>query len=102
MLGYQSNGDELLHKLELHLQEPKNNVRFSEKACLDLGHCTQCGKLSIYLSLKFYVKSILEDVKVQKMPFLQFKGSEMMVLVHFSLQKMQNITENHNSEALNV
>ena len=27
---------------------------------------TQCGKLSILLSLRFYVKSILENVKVKK------------------------------------
>ena len=30
----------------------------------------QCGNFSIFLSFKFYVKSILEYVKVQKMPFL--------------------------------
>ena len=31
---------------------------------------SQCGNLRIFLSLRFYVKSIQESVKVQKMPFL--------------------------------
>ena len=37
-----------------------------------------------FLSLRFYVKSILENVKVQEMPFLQFQG-----LWSFDLGKFQ-------------
>ena len=36
------------------------------------GLHSQSVKSSISLSLRFYVKLILEDAKVQKMPFLQF------------------------------
>ena len=32
----------------------------------------QCGNFRIFLSFRFYVKSILENVKVQKMSFWQF------------------------------
>ena len=34
------------------------------------GGFTQCGKLRIFLSLRFYVKSILENVEVLKLLFL--------------------------------
>ena len=34
----------------------------------------QCGKFRIFLSLIFYVKSILETLEVLKLPFLQFLG----------------------------
>jgi len=34
--------------------------------------CTQCGNLRIFLLLRFYVKPILENVEVLKVPFLQF------------------------------
>ena len=54
-------------------------------------YITQCGKFAVFLSLRFYVKSIL----------LSLKGSEIMILVHFS-QKMQRFTKNQNSEPLNV
>ena len=33
----------------------------------------QCGKFSTFLSLRFYVKSILENVNVQQMPYLQLQ-----------------------------
>ena len=33
---------------------------------------SQCGRVQIFLSFRFYVNSILEDVKVQNVPFLQF------------------------------
>ena len=33
---------------------------------------SQCGKVQIFLSFRFYVKSILDDLKVLKLPFLQF------------------------------
>ena len=49
---------------------------------------SQCGNFIIFLSLRFYVKSIFENQEVLKMPFSQFLG----------LWKCKNI----NSEALNV
>ena len=36
----------------------------------------QCGKFRIFLTLRFYVKSVLENVTVQEMPFLPFLGCE--------------------------
>ena len=33
---------------------------------------TQCGNFKIFVSLRFYVKSILRNLKVQKLPFLQY------------------------------
>ena len=56
---------------------------------ISLSRCVQCGILRKFLSLRFYVKSILEDVKVQKMPFLQFRGSEFLVWINFGVHKMQ-------------
>ena len=50
---------------------------------------SQCGKFSIFLSLRFYVKSILENVKVEKVPFLQFQGFRFLIWVSFNLRKMQ-------------
>ena len=36
------------------------------------GIKTQCGSFRIFLSLRFYVKSILDILEVQKLPFLPF------------------------------
>ena len=36
------------------------------------GDPSQCGNLKNLLSLRFYVKSILENLQVQNLPFLQF------------------------------
>ena len=36
----------------------------------------KCGNLAILLSLKFYVKSILRILEVQKLPFNTFRGSD--------------------------
>ena len=32
--------------------------------------CTQCGNFKIFLQLRFYVKSILENLEVLKLPFI--------------------------------
>ena len=37
-----------------------------------IGSKTQCGNFRIVLPLRFYVKSILENLKVIKLPFLPF------------------------------
>ena len=60
-------------------------------------------EISEFLSLRFYVKSILENVEGLKLPFLPFLGALKMVhLVNFSIQKVQKIMKNQNSEPLNV
>ena len=49
----------------------------SKKICnkiFDVCIITQCGKFRILLSLRFYVKSILGIMEVQKLPFLPFWG----------------------------
>ena len=38
----------------------------------NLPGITQCGNLTNLLTLRFYVKSILENLEVQNVPFLQF------------------------------
>ena len=38
---------------------------------------TQCGNFRIFLSFRFYVKSILESLEVQKLPVLPFLGLSM-------------------------
>ena len=60
-----------------------------------IGLCdSQCGKFSIFLSLRFYVKSILENVyKLKKCYFV--------IWVNFSLHNMQKFMK-FNSEPLNV
>ena len=42
----------------------------SESAPYNLVHTTQCGNFRIFLSLRFYVKSILGILEVQNQPFL--------------------------------
>ena len=37
----------------------------------DLRYMTQCGKLIIFLLKRFYVKSILVNLKCQKLPLLE-------------------------------
>ena len=58
---------------------------------------TQFWTFSIFLSLRFYVKSILEKVKLQKFHFCNFMGSEFLIWVNFSLQKMQKFMKYQNS-----
>ena len=41
-----------------------------------MGTVSQCGTFSIFLSLRFYVKPIIEILGVLKMPFLPFWSSE--------------------------
>ena len=41
-----------------------------------LASTAQCGNFRIFLSLRFYVKSVLENGEVSKSPFGSFLGSE--------------------------
>ena len=50
------------------------STKFTEKrvgylAASQCFHKVQCGKLEIFLSLRFYVKSILESPEVQNLLF---------------------------------
>ena len=52
---------------------------------------TQCGNFRIFLSLIFYVKSIMQNLEVPKVPVSAILGALSFVnLVNFSLQKVQN------------
>ena len=48
-------------------------IEFGEIALL-ASRRAQCGKFKIFLSLRFYVKSILEKLEVLKLQFLPFLG----------------------------
>ena len=59
---------------------------------------TQCGNFSIFLPIRFYVKSILEVSRSSKTAVLATLGVlKMSILVNFSLQKMQKFIKNPNS-----
>ena len=47
-------------------------IQNSNSLTLILCNISQCGKLMIFLSLRFYVKSILVNLEVLKLSFLQF------------------------------
>ena len=63
---------------------------------------TQCGCFMSFLSFRFYVKSIMKNVEVLKLPFWPFRPFLKFVnLVHFILQNVQK-KKNQNSQPLNV
>ena len=50
----------------------------------------QCGSFMIFLSLRFYVKSILRISEVQTAIFAILRTVNFVPLVYYSLQKVQN------------
>ena len=63
---------------------------------------TQCGNFRIFLSFKFYVKPILEDLGVLKTPFLPFQGLQILLIWQiFQPTKSAKIHKSQNSDALN-
>ena len=69
------------------------------------GHCLkegQYGSFMIFLSLIFYVKSILGILKVQKLPSLPFWGSEFCLFSKCQALKSVKVHENENSEPRKV
>ena len=55
---------------------------------------TRCGNFRIFLSFRFYVKSILENLAVHKLLFFAITGARNFVnLVNFSLQNVQKCSE---------
>ena len=64
---------------------------------------SQCGNFMIFPSLRFYVKSTLENVKGLKIPIFAILGALNYInLVIFSLYELQNFIKNPHSEPLNV
>ena len=60
---------------------------------------TKCGKFRIFLSLRICVKSVLENVKVEKIAnFCNFRSSVFLMWVNYSFQKMQRLMKNQDSE----
>ena len=58
--------------------------------CQTRGNISQCGNFMIFLSFRFYVKSILENLGVLKLQFFVILGALKMVkLVNLSLQNVQ-------------
>ena len=75
---------------------------FGDSEFLIVSQCgisLQCGIFRIFLSLIFYVKSILENLKVLKLPFL---SSELCHFGRFHPSKTAQIHINQNAELLNV
>jgi len=68
--------------------------RISVTNCLN----AQCGKFRIFLSLRFYVKSILENLEVLKLPFCCFKSSEICWFCRFQPSKSAKNHKHQNSE----
>ena len=50
---------------------------------------SQCGNFRNFLSLRFYVKSMLKNLEVIKLPFCHFWALKFVNLVNLSLQKVQ-------------
>ena len=61
---------------------------------------SQCGNVSIFLPLRFYVKSTFEILEAQKLPFLQFQGLRIFNLSEFQPSEKAKIQEK--SKPLNV
>ena len=63
---------------------------------------SQCGNYMIFLSLRFYVKSILRILEAQKLPFLQILGFWFLLIWSISPFKKCKIHKHQNSEYLNL
>ena len=66
--------NDLLSKHELS-EEQLTLCRDIRRRGKNKVHKPHCGNFRIFLSLRFYVKSILENIKVLKLLFLPFLGS---------------------------
>ena len=63
---------------------------------------TQCGNSMIFLSLRFYVKSILEILEVQNLPFLAILEALNFIFGTFQLSKSAKMLRIQNSVPLNL
>ena len=66
------------------------------------GIKTQCGSFRIFLSLRFYVKSILGILEVQKLPFLPFYGLWILLIWSISALKKCKNSKKQNSKLKNM
>ena len=58
------------------------------------GQWPQCANFRIFLSFRFYVKSILDNVEVLKIAFFAILGTlNFDILVNFRLLKVQKFIE---------
>ena len=68
----------------------EKNPQFQEvRICTNLGSLignTQCGKITIFQPLRFYVKSILVILKLQKLPFGPF---EKLWILNFDISSVE-------------
>ena len=53
---------------------PKYNVTLCNMKFREKDYTSQYGNFKIFLSFRFYVKSILENLEILKMPFLSILG----------------------------
>ena len=61
---------------------------------ITVNYSTQCGNFMIFLSIRFYMKSIFGMLEVLKMPFLALLETlNFEFMVNFSLQKVQKFIE---------
>ena len=94
----------LLNKL---LKSWFDEIFFGEREFLVFPQCglvtkAQCGNDLIFLSLRFYVKSILKNQEVLKLPFCHLLGCEICEFDQFQPSQSAKIPKNHNSESLNL
>ena len=83
--------------LEISWVEAKiaKNVHNLSKQLTEFYHfysdITHCRNFMLFLSLRFYMKSTLENLEVLIMPFFAvLEALNLVYLVDFSLQKVQN------------
>ena len=77
---------------------------FCEKIWV-VGGLSQCENYIIFMSLRFCVKSVFEDIEILKMPFLGlclYVHTYFVHLVSISLQKVKKFMKNQYSEPHNV
>ena len=73
-----------------HLDHTGRRVDHYQRPELCLGKIlkhAQCGNFRIFLSFKFYVKSILRNLEVPKLPFLSFLGLWILLIWEISAFK---------------
>ena len=75
-----------------------SEYRLAFKVVTIAVYSPQFGNFRIFLSLMIYVKSILKNLEVLKMPYVPFYGAlKFVYLVKFILQKVHKFTKSQNS-----
>ena len=73
-LGFWDPFSELLRTTKASLSAVLSLYLHTVPGDLKYVHLAQCGNFMIFLSLRFYVISILDNLEFLKMPFLPFLG----------------------------